>query len=549
MESLSRAETLVPGDNRAYVPFQSLCDDAIDEFLSSLDAEEHKRNPFVRQVLERRKQQPDSENELEQMQRCIEELEQRKKECRTYRILEKIGPFLDGLGKLTKTCESALNASPFGVAIAFSGVRIVLQHAVNVQGALSEVLDALEEIAPDLKCYELIAFSQRDSPDIALAIKRAYKRILEFWCLSAGILSKSYTRIALSSTLKALKPIIQAFRDQIRQDSAKVQNILAATRAVQDTSEKNELLRRDIAEWIRGGRDVAVLDQEADLSAKRKSRNEGTCTWILEKEEFKAWRDAKHNAILWYNAPPGTGKSIMASLVIDHLQMQLGSKVVYFFYSFTEISKRHGLGGFRALAFQLLSTFGYVPDGLKSKYAQSLQRFKYELADVDYDLMSEVLRVLLDLCPQAFIVLDGLDECLEEDPMFFSALEHLLQSRTNGTSKWFFSSCDINSIRQTMNRVGAQEIKPDFEAISHDIHAYLKAENICMVHATNWIDEDEQNFLYARLRCEIVKGSGLTTREEVSEALEAFPKGLDSCYMKALERIAGRSPNEQNLAR
>ncbi|KAH7140404.1 hypothetical protein B0J13DRAFT_608782 [Dactylonectria estremocensis] len=550
--AFSRAETLISGENGA--PFKSLCDEAIDEFLADLNPEDHKKNPFVQEVLERRKRQAsesdeEEEDQIEQMQKCIEKLERQKKECRAYRILEKIGPFLDGLGKLTKTCESVLSASPFGVAIAFSGVRVVLEHAVSVQGALSEVLDALEEIAPDLKCYELIASSQQDSPDIAQAIKRAYKRILSFWCLAAGTLSKNYLKITVLTILKALKPVIQDFRDQIRQDSAKVQNMLAATRAAQDTSEQLRQLRRDIAEWIRGSKDATVLDHEADLRARRQRCTEGTCTWILEDNRFKTWRDAKHNTVLWYNAPPGTGKSIMASVVVDHLQKQPDSEVIYFFYTFSESSKRHGLGGFRSLALQLLTTFKYTPDALKWKYGQAVQQLKYELTNVDYDLIAEVLRILLDLTPQTYIVVDGLDECLKEDPMFFSTLIDLLGSRTNGTSKWFFSSCDISSMRTTMTSVGAQEIQPDFEAVSRDIHTYLKAEDICMIHSTNWIDEHEQNFLYARLRCEIVKGRGYTTREEISEALETFPKGLDSCYLKALERIAGRSVPEQNLAK
>ncbi|KAF4461756.1 vegetatible incompatibility HET-E-1 [Fusarium albosuccineum] len=416
--------------------------------------------------------------------------------------------------------EGSLQTAPFGVAIAFSGVRIVLECAVRVQGVLSEVFDALEEIAPDLKCYELIASAQQDSADISQAIKQAYAHILEFWCLSVGILSRSYKRIAVSSLLKSLKPIIEAFRGKIRQDSIKVQHLLAARRAAQELSLQQKQLRREIAEWIRGSKDGSNLsDQEVDLRAKRQRRTQNTCTWMFEDDKFRVWRDTKHNSVLWYNAPPGTGKSIMASAVIDHLQTLPGSEVAYFFYSFSETSKQHGFGGFRSLALQLLGQLKFTPDALKQEYAQAVQQLKYSLDNTDCDTIKKVLHTLLDQSPQVFIVLDGLDECMGEEADFFRTLEDLLQSRTNGTAKWFFSSCDISSMRHTMSQIGAQEIRPDFAAVSKDIHTYLKAQDISLRPDTDWIDLDEQNFLYARLRCEIVKGRGYTTRQEISEAL------------------------------
>ncbi|KAF4965653.1 hypothetical protein FSARC_6591 [Fusarium sarcochroum] len=551
-QSLPSTETLGPVEKTH--SFKNLCEEAIDEFLASLDFEDHKKNPFIQDVRKRRQQRTadddgTDEKRLEQVRECIEKLEQQRTERRTYRVFDKIQPFLEGLQGLARTCETCLQAAPFGVALAFSGLRLVLDLAIKVQGALSEVLNALDEIAPDLKCYELIASAQQNSPDISKAIKRAYKHILEFWCFSAGILSKSYKSMTVSSLLKPLKSTIQTFRDNIRLDSQQVLNLLSATKAAQEMTEQERKFRRCIAEWIRGSEDSSLLDPELDLRAKRQCRTEGTCEWIIESGEFKAWRDAKQNSVLWYNAPPGTGKSILASTVIDHLQKQPGSEVVYFFYSFSEASKRQVYGGLRSLALQLFSRLKFTPDPLTKEYDQAVQKLKYNLSNADGDLIRKVLQIFLDRFPQIFIVLDGLDECFEESKGFFSTLKEVLESRTNGTIKWFFSSCDISEMRDTLTQLGATEIQPDIEAVSEDIRAYLDAEKICLIHNAMWLDNHEQNFLYARLRCEIMKGRGYTTMEEIFEGLESFPKGLDSCYVKALERIAGRSPAEQKLAK
>ncbi|KAH6682237.1 hypothetical protein F5X68DRAFT_155694 [Plectosphaerella plurivora] len=530
---------------------KTLCDEAVDEFLEALGPDDHKKNPFVRDVLARRRQTNAPDDHLEEMRQCIERLEMKKKERKTYRILEKISPFLEGLGRLTKTCENALQATPFGVAIAFSGVRIVLEAAVAVQGALTEVLEALEDIAPDLRCYELIAEAQTGSFDMAAAIKRAYRHVLEFWCLAAGALSRGYVTATASALLKSLRPVVQTFRDRIRQDSRHVQDLLAASLATQGTDARVKQTRRNIAQWI-GGASMGLLDHEQDLRARRQRRTGGTCRWMFDRAEFKAWRDAKEDAVLWYHAPPGTGKSVLASAVVDHLRSrQPGAQVACFFYTFSEGAKRRGLAGLRSLALQLLSASAYTPDGVELEYTRAQQQLRYDLegggGDV-HDAVRRVLHIFLDQCPHVYVVLDGLDECLDEDGVFFGTLETLLGARTNGTAKWFFSSCDVGPMRRSMRRVGAVEVRADFDAIAGDVRAYLQAEDICMVHADNWIDPGEQNFLYARLRCEIVKGLGYTSKEEISAALRAFPRGLDSCYVKILERIAGRSVSEQNLA-
>ncbi|KAH7359279.1 hypothetical protein B0T11DRAFT_113941 [Plectosphaerella cucumerina] len=533
---------------------KTLCDEAVDEFLAGLGPDDHKKNPFVRDVLARRRQPDAPDDHLEEMRRCIERLELKKKERKTYRILEKVSPFLEGLGRLTKTCESALQATPFGVSIAFSGVRIVLEAAVAVQGALTEVLEALEDIAPDLRCYELIAEAQAGSPDMAIAIKRAYRHVLEFWCLAAAALSRGYAVATASAIIKSLRPVVQTFRDRIRQDSRHVQDLLAASLATQGTDTRLKQIRRDIAQWIGGAsKDGGLLDHEQDLRARRQRRTGGTCRWMFERPEFTAWRDAKEDAALWYHAPPGTGKSVLASAVVDHLRSrEPGAQVACFFYTFSEGTKRRGLAGLRSLALQLLRASAYTPDGVVLEYTRAQQQLRYDLeggnADV-HDAVRRVLHIFLDQCPHVYIVLDGLDECLEEDGLFFGTLEALLGARTNGTAKWFFSSCDVGPMRRSMRRVGAVEVRADFDAIADDVRAYLQAEDICMVHADDWIDPGEQNFLYARLRCEIVKGRGYTSREEIRAALREFPRGLDSCYVKILERIAGRSVSEQNLAR
>jgi hypothetical protein len=90
-----------------------------------------------------------------------------------------------------------------------------------------------------------------------------------------------------------------------------------------------------------------------DLEENLRRRQAETCTWIYDDSRFQAWRDAKHSTTLWYNSPPGTGKSVLASTIIDYLPKD-NKNVAYFFYSFSKGQRRRSVQGLRSLALQLL---------------------------------------------------------------------------------------------------------------------------------------------------------------------------------------------------
>jgi len=48
-------------------------------------------------------------------------------------------------------------------------------------------------------------------------------------------------------------------------------------------------------------------------------RTGSTGTWILQSSEFKDWMDHK-SRVLWCPGKPGVGKTILASIVINHIQ-------------------------------------------------------------------------------------------------------------------------------------------------------------------------------------------------------------------------------------
>jgi hypothetical protein len=338
--------------------FQSLCREVIDEFL-----EDHRRdgladNPFVNAVLAKvtasSAADESKEDEFERAKQFVADLEKKKRDGRTFKILERVTPFLANFGALIGVCESSMQVAPFGVGIAFTGLRLILNLATKSHEVMSAVLDAIGEISNYLDYYKVVLEGQSEPSIVSNGVRRSYRQILGFWCHSAQILSKGKTSFVVSSLVRDLKRDVQEFKEGIRLEASQVDQSLNALNTVAEA-------RKRIYEWIAGTRDSVLQRPRKALDDHLQCRTEGTCEWIFETAEFKEWKSAKGNAILWYNADPATGKSVLTSSVVDHLLAQPDLKVVYFFYSFVDSSRREIYSGVRSLAFQLLARLNPIP--------------------------------------------------------------------------------------------------------------------------------------------------------------------------------------------
>jgi hypothetical protein len=77
-----------------------------------------------------------------------------------------------------------------------------------------------------------------------------------------------------------------------------------------------EKLKNGIRDWISAGDD---LDVRGDLQFHSERRHSTTCSWIFDDGKFQHWRESMSDPVLWYNAPSGSGKTILFSAVVKHL--------------------------------------------------------------------------------------------------------------------------------------------------------------------------------------------------------------------------------------
>ncbi|KAH6908129.1 hypothetical protein BKA70DRAFT_1427376 [Coprinopsis sp. MPI-PUGE-AT-0042] len=157
-----------------------------------------------------------------------------------------------------------------------------------------------------------------------------------------------------------------------------------------------------ILDWISA---INYRDVQMDNFEKATPR---TCLWFIESKIFRQWLLGQL-LILWGTGMPGSGKTVLASIVIDYLQKYAkrhGPKVaVAFAYCrYTEPVPVQKI--LAALVRQLLERYPFLYPLVKPVYDEHSR----EMTKPSKDQLLELLRDISQVFETLFCALDGLDE-------------------------------------------------------------------------------------------------------------------------------------------
>ncbi|KAH6906076.1 hypothetical protein BKA70DRAFT_1106875 [Coprinopsis sp. MPI-PUGE-AT-0042] len=139
---------------------------------------------------------------------------------------------------------------------------------------------------------------------------------------------------------------------------------------------------------------------------------EGTGMWLVKGDKFRVWLESNGDIkIFWGSGIPGAGKTLLASIVIEHLEAlceATDAKVcvcyIYFRYSdHTELTVRH------ILEILVMQTHERHPE-CRALIEQAYARHLREKTDPTEAQLLSLLRQLTEVMTVTFYVLDALDE-------------------------------------------------------------------------------------------------------------------------------------------
>ncbi|KAH7111003.1 hypothetical protein B0J13DRAFT_273714 [Dactylonectria estremocensis] len=158
--------------------------------------------------------------------------------------------------------------------------------------------------------------------------------------------------------------------------------------------------KRELPHWLGT---TSATDMYDNFLQKRL---EGTCEWILQRQEFQEWEDTNHidTKALWIHGPAGYGKTMLCTKIIEHLQSS-GSTIAYHFFSSDSDSHADPFIIIRAWTHQLIA---------QNEDAFELGRTRWDASDrrpASPRDIRELFEAVVQSLPACVFVVDGLDEC------------------------------------------------------------------------------------------------------------------------------------------
>ncbi|KAL9095203.1 MAG: hypothetical protein Q9165_002459 [Trypethelium subeluteriae] len=265
---------------------------------------------------------------------------------------------------------------------------------------------------------------------------------------------------------------------------------------------------------IKDGRKTRVLReimdflQPVDFRTRRHDilsrRVVGTGTWLLESVKFLNWTKSP-NGTIYCPGIPGAGKTMLASIVADHLIKESSgedSVILSCYYDHKDDATHSTIKMIAALLKQVFQICQIVIDAAVELHKRLLSGGSPSVEDLLHVLVSFLKRY-----SQSFIVLDALDEC--PDHATREKQLHLLEQLHRRVRKWH--------VRTTM------------------------------IYGLQIILTESLRFLLACLHVQSLEG--LTCQAEVETALESFSDSVDKAYAIAAKRIDEQKPSQRRLAK
>ncbi|MCJ1295671.1 hypothetical protein MMC34_007235 [Xylographa carneopallida] len=330
---------------------------------------------------------------------------------------------------------------------------------------------------------------------------------------------------------------------------------------------QNDTMQHSVGEVLQKVDDVQVGQEEQtrkalyswlspyEFSTKQSDvlsrRQEGTGNWLLDMPAFKSWTQNNATQTIWCPGIPGAGKTVLASIVIEHLENEFQDdrdvQICYIYCSYKE-HENHTLAGLIGnLLLQIIQQQSRVPTSIVAIYDRKKStRAKPQLAELSSLLHDEIQQLR-----KVFFVIDALDECLET--IRYNFLEELIKSG----AQLMVTSRYLSVVEHDFKFSARLEVRASDEDIRRYVEARMISERRVVRHVRGdptlsahivetLVESAKGMFLLSLLHMDFLAKK--SSKKDVREALDNLPATLENTYDEAMRRILQQDAEEVKLA-
>lgn len=414
------------------------------------------------------------------------------------------------------------------------------KQTADLSSLIKGTSDVLEEVTVVLHKYKSLG---QESPTVGSKVEKVWKKIR--WDPDA---IKNFRSRIISNTaiLDTFCCILTSKASQKAAESlATLDERVAVLQLDNDQQERHAL-----SDWL------TTLNFPAQQSVFFSRRQDGTCQWLLQSEEFKTWMSGSGQTLLC-RGMPGAGKTILASTVIDHLLTTLYSDKIFVAYIYCDYRKQHEQTSVNLIASILKQSLQHhisIPENVRNSYRHHTNSGTRLNAEEIHALLQSTLSGF----SQIYIVADAVDELSNSDQVRQTLLSILNALQKVHTVNLMVTSRFIPRIAQELRDPLCLEIRASDEDVRRYVQGHINDLAKCVPKNLKLQELVEDSivtavdgmFLLAQLHMDSLTDK--TSPKAIKKALENLPKGsdaLDISYKQAMQRIEDQKPGFSDLAK
>ena len=334
-----------------------------------------------------------------------------------------------------------------------------------------------------------------------------------------------------------------------------IQDVLSKIETARLAQIENDVVttRKDFMHWI------SLIDFEDDHERISAKKHPGTGDWLIARDDFQAWLQSDSSRLLWCYGKPGSGKSVLASYVLEHitsrtaLNPRIGLAFCYFNYKQADTQRpRHILSAFIK---QLCWKREVLPPQILAFYRKHI----YDARTPSLNALQGALAELCEDFDEIYLVVDALDEC--EQSLREEILDSVVElSKLHSLVKTFITSRREIDIEQMFKALSTPTICIKAKNTASDIRRYvvdtvdLLTGNKLKVQSPvtkariveTLVFKADGMFLWVSLQLQSL--CRLRTDQDILRQLENLPLDLYETYRRILDIIESLDPTLRALA-
>ncbi|KAM0426267.1 hypothetical protein ACHAPT_008307 [Fusarium lateritium] len=275
--------------------------------------------------------------------------------------------------------------------------------------------------------------------------------------------------------------------------------------------------------------------------------------WLLKSPEFERWRDGDSNR-LWYTGKPGAGKSVLVSIIINHLKKRLQHSndgvIAYLYLSYKSKPDRTELLGSVLRQFQAKEH--EIHPAIREKFDEYRREGKHD-GEVNRPIQKDLMCLLEQFTANrpTYIVVDAMDECeyVHREPLI-KELKGI-----NPHVKILITGRDFNHRSSLQRDFEKAVIEAKDEDVDEFISNFIDSNNHLKAELAKYHGEIKSEvkrtagkmFLIARLHMEAL--SAVEVEAEIEDVLYNLPDTIEGTYENTMKRIHNSSDNKKDWAR